>query len=81
MPMPDPGNIDFPEGVVLLAGNEGRGLPKEVVARCDAVTFVPQTGPVGSLNLAVACSIALYEYSKQHGKVRNIDGSKFADSH
>ena len=51
--------------VCLVIGHEDRGLAVATVAACDAVGFVPQLGRVGSLNVAVAAAIALYETRRQ----------------
>lgn len=57
--------LDLAGDVVLAVGHEDRGLSKELMAGCDAVGYLPQTGKVGSLNVAVACSIAVYEARRQ----------------
>ena len=59
---------------ILLFGREDTGLPKEIINSCDALVsiFMPnieseankQRG-VRSLNLSVACGIAIYEANKQ----------------
>ena len=45
--------------VVVVVGAEGSGLPREVVAGCDARVSVPSRA--ASLNAAVAASILLYQ--------------------
>jgi len=60
--MPEEGNppVSLPDGkLVLVVGAEGAGLPKEVVAACEATVTIPSR--VASLNAAVAASILLYE--------------------
>ena len=42
-----------------------RGLSPGTLAACDAVAFLPQMGRVGSLNVATAASIAIYELRRQ----------------
>ena len=55
-------DVDFDaRGVCLALGHEDRGLSPALLAQCDAVAFVPTPGKVGSLNVAIAASIALYE--------------------
>jgi tRNA (guanosine-2'-O-)-methyltransferase len=50
------------DGDVCLAfGNEDHGCSPALLAVADAVAYVPQTGRVGSLNVAVAAAIALAE--------------------
>jgi tRNA (guanosine-2'-O-)-methyltransferase len=51
--------------VCLAIGHEDHGLAGATVAACDAVAFVPQLGRVGSLNVAVAAAIAIYETRRQ----------------
>lgn len=48
-----------PIGIVL--GNEGDGLPQDVVDACDATVRIPMTGTAESLNLGVAAAILMYE--------------------
>jgi tRNA (guanosine-2'-O-)-methyltransferase len=47
--------------VCLALGHEDRGLSPAVLAACDEIAFVPQLGKVGSLNVAHAAAMALYE--------------------
>lgn len=53
------------EPVCLAIGHEDHGLAAATVAACDAVGFVPQLGRVGSLNVAVAAALAVYETRRQ----------------
>ena len=46
---------------LLLLGNEGRGLPPDLLEGCDQHVRIPMAGTAGSLNLAVAAGILLYE--------------------
>lgn len=47
--------------VALVIGHEDRGVTAATLAECDAVAFIPQLGKVGSLNVATATAIAIYE--------------------
>jgi len=49
----------------FLIGHEDRGLSKTALAECDSVVFLPQLGRIGSLNVATAASIAMYEARRQ----------------
>jgi tRNA (guanosine-2'-O-)-methyltransferase len=51
--------------VCIAVGNEDHGLSAASLAACDAVAFVPQLGRVGSLNVATAAAIALYEIRRR----------------
>jgi len=49
----------------LAIGHEDRGLAPATLEACDAVGFIPQLGRVGSLNVAVATAVAVYETRRQ----------------
>jgi tRNA (guanosine-2'-O-)-methyltransferase len=51
--------------VCLAVGHEDHGLSNATLAACDAVAFLPQLGRVGSLNVATATAIALYELRRR----------------
>jgi len=51
--------------VCLAVGHEDHGLPPATLAACDAVGFLPLMGRVGSLNVATAAAIAIYEIRRQ----------------
>jgi tRNA (guanosine-2'-O-)-methyltransferase len=51
--------------VCLVLGHEDRGLSSGALAVCDAFAYVPTPGKVGSLNVATAASIALYEVRRR----------------
>ena len=57
--------LDPARPVCLVLGHEERGLSRAAIAACDAVGFVPTPGKVGSLNVAVAAGIALYEVRRR----------------
>lgn len=47
--------------VLLLMGNEQRGLPEELAAICDHLCLIPMAGKADSLNLAVATAVMAFE--------------------
>ena len=53
------------EGVAIVIGNEGAGLPKSARATLDAVVTIPHSARVESLNAAMAASLILYEAARQ----------------
>ncbi len=68
----------FQENDVLLFGREDIGLPNEIIEQCDDLisiympnkaTDLNKNDGVRSLNLSVACGIALYEAHKQISKI------------
>ncbi len=75
-----PWEIDWRAPAALLVGNEGAGVPAELVRSADAIVRIPQTpltphnnaaneevSPGESLNAAIAGSILLYEAARQRG--------------
>ena len=68
-----PWEVDWRSPSALLIGNEGAGLPAELVRSADAIVSIPQLGapqaddPLDSLNAAVAGGILLYEAARQRG--------------
>jgi tRNA (guanosine-2'-O-)-methyltransferase len=55
--------------VCLAVGNEDHGLSPACLAGCDSVAYLPQLGRVGSLNVATAAAIALYEIRRREWAV------------
>lgn len=55
----------FRAGDTLLFGSEGSGVPQDVHDRADARIRIPLGAGMRSLNLAVACGIALGEALRQ----------------
>jgi TrmH family RNA methyltransferase len=56
---------DLKRPVAIFFGNEGAGLPRDVVAQMDEVVAIPHSAQVESLNAGVAASIVLYEAARQ----------------
>ena len=52
---------DLGGDVALVLGHEDRGVTPATLAACDLTAFIPQLGKVGSLNVAAAAAIAVYE--------------------
>ena len=67
-------NFNFKKNDILLFGREDKGLPEEIIEKSDSLVtiFMPNLETsnsnekgVRSLNLSVACGIAIYEAHKQ----------------
>ncbi len=61
-------NIYLPEKAAFILGNEIYGLTNEVVEKCNLAVHIPMIGKIKSMNVSHACSVALYEWVKQHLK-------------
>lgn len=57
--------LDLAKAVCLVVGHEDRGLTPPTLAACDEVAYLPLAGRVGSLNVATATAVALYEARRQ----------------
>lgn len=56
-------NIKITEPYSLVFGNEAAGLPDDFASFCQSV-IIPHSNDIDSLNLPVAASIAMYEFTK-----------------
>ncbi len=53
--------VDLNLPLALVVGSEGEGLRRLTAERCDLLVRLPMRGKIGSLNVAVAGSIVLYQ--------------------
>ena len=53
-------DIDFADKVLLIIGNEGKGMSRLVRESCDEIVSIPQYGKINSLNASVAAGIIIY---------------------
>jgi len=51
--------------LLIFIGNEGAGLPRDLMSKADEVVAIPHSPKVESLNAGVAASIILYEVWRQ----------------
>jgi tRNA G18 (ribose-2'-O)-methylase SpoU len=57
-----------PARLALLFGNEGHGLPGELVELCQRKITVPMCRDTDSLNAAVASGVFLYHFTRVAGR-------------
>jgi tRNA (guanosine-2'-O-)-methyltransferase len=67
--------LDLRGDVCLVLGHEERGLSNAALEACDRLGYVPLTGKVGSLNVAAAAAVALYEARRQGWAGTAADGT------
>lgn len=60
-------DYDWREPVMVVFGNEARGVNPELLERCKARLRIPTRAPVESLNVAAAVAVILFEASRQRG--------------
>lgn len=51
--------------LALLVGNEGAGLPRDLLKQADETVVIPHSEQVESLNAGIAASVMLYECARQ----------------
>ncbi|MBR3230337.1 MAG: 23S rRNA (guanosine(2251)-2'-O)-methyltransferase RlmB [Bacilli bacterium] len=54
-------NIDYTGKIVIIIGNEGKGMSRLVKENCDFIASIPMRGEVNSLNASVAAALIIYE--------------------
>jgi len=59
--------IKFAGPVAIFIGNEGAGLPRDLIPEMDEMIAIPHSENVESLNAGVAASIVLYEVARGRG--------------
>jgi RNA methyltransferase, TrmH family len=62
VPLPD-ANLAGP--CMIVVGNEGAGVPPQIVSSADELITIPHSPRVESLNAGIAASIVLYEAARQ----------------
>ena len=55
-------------GIVIVVGNEGKGLSRLVSETCDAIVSIPISAATESLNAGIAASVTLYEVAKRRAE-------------
>ncbi len=65
-----PWEVDWCQAIALLVGNEGAGLPEEIVRGADARVHIPMARGVESLNAAAAAAVMFYEGYRQREKMK-----------
>ncbi len=58
-------DVDFSLPSALIMGSEHRGISPSILKNSDYKAKLPMSGTIESLNVSVACGIALYEVVRQ----------------
>ncbi|MGA7161490.1 MAG: RNA methyltransferase [Bacteroidota bacterium] len=73
-------SLDLTGKTAIVFGNEHAGVSEEAALRADATIMIPMMGMIQSLNVSVACAVALYEALRQRLAGKNYGASKFSKS-
>ena len=57
--------VDYKIPIVLIVGNEEKGIRKLTASKCDFLVKIPMSGKIQSLNVSVATGILLFEILRQ----------------
>ncbi len=58
-------DVDYKIPLVLVVGNEEKGIRRLISENCDYLIKIPMKGKIQSLNVSVAAGILLYEVLRQ----------------
>lgn len=61
--------FEWPARPLLAFGQEGPGLPEEVLARAAHTVVIPQFGSMRSINVGVAAGIAMYDWHAKRARM------------
>ena len=60
----------WPDNTLLILGEEGTGIPPEIVDLLDYKVEIPSIGSVRSINVASAAAIAIYDFVSKFNNKR-----------
>ena len=61
-------DLDLRKPTVVILGQEGAGLPQDIMADVDLRVRIPMAGMIDSLNVATSAAVILYEAMRQRLK-------------
>lgn len=56
---------DLTGPIAIIMGSEEDGISNELITKADYLSKIPMHGKINSLNVAVACGVALFEVQRQ----------------
>lgn len=71
---------DLTRPVALVFGNEHRGVSAAALAQADRSLIIPMMGMVQSLNISVACAVALFESLRQRRLAGRYDSPRIDEA-
>ncbi len=57
--------FDKTKKIMFVVGNESNGIPLDIIAASDVISFIPMPGVGWCLNTSQTANIIFYEYAKQ----------------
>ena len=72
--------LNLTSSIALVFGNEHDGVSEEARCLADGNFIIPQAGMIRSLNISVACAVALYEAYRQKQAAGHYLQQKLSDA-
>lgn len=57
--------ISYTKRTMVILGNEGNGVSKEIIEMCDQAITIPMYGDIESLNVSIAAALCMYKVREQ----------------
>lgn len=57
--------VEYARPTAFILGREGKGIHEQIRKRCDFLVRIPLAGQLSSLNVSVACGVALFEWKRR----------------
>lgn len=57
--------ILYPKRTMVILGNEGNGVSREIIEMCDQAITIPMYGDIESLNVSIAAALCMYKVREQ----------------
>jgi len=63
----DYNTLDYSGKIIIVIGNEGKGMSRIVKDACDFIASIPMNGTVNSLNASVAAALVIFKATEKRG--------------
>ena len=57
--------ISYSKRTMIILGNEGNGVSREIIEMCDQTITIPMYGDIESLNVSIAAALCMYKVREQ----------------
>lgn len=57
--------ISYAERTMVILGNEGNGVSRNIIEMCDQAITIPMYGDIESLNVSIAAALCMYKVREQ----------------
>lgn len=57
--------ISYHKRTMIILGNEGNGVSREIIEMCDQAITIPMYGDIESLNVSIAAALCMYKVREQ----------------